>query len=376
MSPQIYLTRNLNRSLPLVGVIILAVMLIFGIVALINSIPLSVRTVYKYSSTMTGITPRGETGLTTKIRDRIEKFSPVPLARIMNIRASETQVRSIVGKWNFAVIAVTPDDMKFALARLDGSKVVGRFPIPGQPEILISEPLARNTGWKLGDVALGPEKENAYSPMNVKVVGISQSKEWFAFADRDYYEANHFPPIDLLLVYAKDPADQPKLDHWAWDEFKGDRARVFVYSEVERESQEMFHTLYTILDVVIGALVTVISILMGMLTNIYLIQRTQEFALLQALGYTKNKLIHRVLKESLIVVMGGWILGIGVGILLLKVVDIVLMQPNAYAIDIFDYAALRYSVPVPIAILSISVLTLWNRFRTFDPIGVVERRLV
>jgi putative ABC transport system permease protein/lipoprotein-releasing system permease protein len=38
--------------------------------------------------------------------------------------------------------------------------------------------------------------------------------------------------------------------------------------------------------------------------------------------------------------------------------------------------AISYTIPVPVAILVIAVGTIWLRFRKFDPVAVVERRIV
>jgi ABC-type antimicrobial peptide transport system permease subunit len=138
----------------------------------------------------------------------------------------------------------------------------------------------------------------------------------------------------------------------------------------------MFKTLFQILNVVIGTLVVVITFMMGMLINIYQTQRLVEFGLLQALGYTKRQLLKRVLKESAVVVVLGWILGVGLGFCLLLVVKRVLMDPNAYEIMLDDPVAFRYTLPIPVAIMFVAALTVFLRFRNFDPVGVVERRLV
>lgn len=371
-----FLKRNSGKTVPLVAVIVLAVMLICAIVSLINSIPFSVKTIYKYSSYMMGVTPRGDAGMTPQLRSIFAKEAPVPIGRIATCRASDTEVRSIVGKWQFAVIALSNEDMKFTLDRMGVTKIEGRLPKEGAAEAVISEPVSRNLKLKVGDVLLEPDNPDAFSPQKVKVVGIAQTKEWVMLADLDYYRINHFPPIDLLLVFAKDLKDQPKLDAWAVERFKGERARVLAFQEVEKSANEMFKTLYLILDVVIGTLVVVITIMMGMLINIYLSQRTQEFALLQALGYSRSALIRRVAMETLAVVVGGWMLGVLAAIGLLKLVDITLMYPNAYALESLDQSALKYTFPVPLAILAVALATLYFRFKKFDPVGVVERRLV
>lgn len=371
-----FLLRNARKTTPLVAVIVLAVMLISGIVSMINSIPLSIRTIYSYSKQMLGVTPRGDPSQTPKIRQRIESEAPVPLDRVITCRASSAQVRSIVGKWPFIVIGLEQADMQYYLDRMNARSIEGRLPAAGAAEALISSPVARNLGLKIGDVLIGPDKDEAYSPKAVKVVGIAKTEEWVMLAPIEYHRANHFPPIDLLMVFAKNLSDQQVLDSWALKAFKGERAQVFAYQELDKNTEEMFSILYKILNVVIGTLVLVITLMMAMLMNIYQSQRLQEYGLLQALGYTKKQLLRRAMAESVVVVIGGWVIGLFVAYGLLNVVKAQLMDPQAFALDTLDRVAFLYTVPVPIAILLAAGLTVWGRFRKFDPVGVVERRLV
>lgn len=371
-----FLLRNAGKTIPLVAVIVLAVMLVSGIVAMIDSIPLSIRTIYRYSQQMVGITPRGDPAQTPVIRARVEKEAPVPLERIVVCRATGAQVRSIVGKWPFVVLGLGQDDMRYFLDRMSSRGVAGRLPEPGQPEALVSEPVARNLGLRRGSLLLGPVQDGAYSPEEVRVVGIADSDEWFMVTPIEYQRRHHFPPIDVLLVFARDLQDQAELDAWAVKAFKGERAQVFVYQELERDTQEMFRILYKILNVVIATLVLVITLMMAMLMNIYQSQRLPEYGLLQALGYTRRQLLGRAFGETLAVVLGGWVLGLVVAYSLLLVVRAQLMAPQAFALDPLDRMAFLYTIPIPVAILAAGALTVWSRFRRFDPVSVVERRLV
>jgi len=376
LAPTTYLLRNAGKTLPLTGVILLAVMLVAGIVSMIDSIPFSIRTMYSYSRTMLGISPRGDPEMTAKVIETVESKSPVPLERVVVCRASGAQVRSIVGKWPFVVLGLEPNDLRYVLKKLGGTKIVGRLPESGKPEAIVSEPVARNLNLKIGSTLLGPNTQETYSPKEVKVVGIAKTQEWLMLNDIDYHRMNHFPPIDNVLVFAKNLNEQEKLDRWAVKAFKGQRAQVFAYYVLDEQTNEMFSTLFRILNVVIGTLVLVITIMMAMLINIYQAQRIVEYGLLQAIGYTKRQLLGRALREVLFVVVFGWILGVGVSYSLLELVKSILMDPNAYALNPLEPRAYLYTVPIPFAILLVASTTVYLKFRQFDPVGVVERRLV
>lgn len=376
LSPLVFLRRNARQTVPLTAVITLAVMLVAGIIAMVDSIPYSIRTIYSYSKEFTGITPRGDPTQTPILLAEVKKESPIPLDRVVICRISSSQIRSIVGKWPFFVLGLSRPDMDYYLKVQRSTGIDGRLPRPGAAEAVISEPVARNLSLKLGSIVQGPELDESYSPKPVKVVGIARTDRWLMASSIEYLQNNHFPPIDLGLVFAKDRSRQEELDRWADDHFKGRRAGVAAYHQIEKNTEEMFATLYRILDLVIATLVIVITFMMGMLMNIYQSQRLVEFGLLQAIGHTKRSLVRRVVIEAVIVIALGWILGAIAAYLLLSVSKATLMDPNAYQLDVFDPVAYRYTMPLPFAVLIVAVVTLKARFRQFDPIGVVERRVV
>ncbi len=343
---------------------------------MIDSIPYSIRTVYSYSKENTGITPRSDPTLLPKLVSDIKKNAPVPLERVVICRVSGSIVTSIVGKWPFLVLGLSQDDMRYYTARQHTSSIIGRYPTAGAAEALISSPVAKNLGLHIGSKLLKPDDIENYSPTAVTVVGIAKTDRWFMIDSYEFQQVNYFPPIDDAMIFAGNRADQNRLDHWVVDRFKGQRPVVFAFFQIERDTKKMFATLYLILNVVIGALALVITFMMGMLMNIYQSQRLVEFGLLQAIGYTKKQLLRRVIMEAVSVIALGWALGLVLTYALLNLASKVVMEPKAYALDVFDRQAYAYTIPIPLSILIVAVATVVIRFRKFDPVGVVERRLV
>ncbi len=351
-------------------------MLVQSIIALINSIPLSIRTIYRYTDRFLVVSPRLDPSLTTKLVKKATTGAPVPIERVMLARGSNAQVKSIVGKWPFFVLGLSQDDMTYYLARQGATGIEGRRPIDGKPEIMVSEPVARNLHLKLGDPVLKPDDSDNFSRFPVKLVGIIKCDRWLMLSNKKYFADTQPIPIDIALICTKDLRDQAKYGAWAKKKMKGDFALLLTYEEIEKQSMEMFEVLYKLIDAVIGILVLVISIMMGMLMNIYQLQRLVEFGLLQAIGLTKRQLFRRVLTESVIVIIGGWLIGLVVSRIVLVTLKSSLMDPHAFALDLADPMAMSYTVPVPIAILLVALGTIWLRFRKFDPVAVVERRIV
>lgn len=375
LSPTTFLRRNAGKTIPLVAVIMLAVMLIQCIIALINSIPLSIRTIYRYTDAFLGVSPRLDPTIMPSLVKDLTTKPPVEIERVILCRGSNAQVKSIVGNWPFAVMALEPKDADYYFERQGVTEIEGRRPKVGEAEMVVSEPVARNLKLKIGSIALKPEDSDNFAREEVKVVGIAKTERWLMVADKEFMARTQPIRIEFALIFAKDKAKQRQYDEWAVKKMKGKFTQLFAYHEIEEEAQKMFAVLYKIIDVVIGILVVVICLLMGMLMNIYQSQRMVEYGLLQAIGFTKRQLVIRSLLEAVLVIIGGWILGVTVSRGLLLIVKSILMDPQAFALEISDPMAMGYTIPVPFAILAITLGTVWLRFRRFDPVAIVERRI-
>ena len=370
-----FLVRNPGKTGPLAGVIMLAVLLIAGIVTVMNSIPLSIETVYGFSRMLTGVTTRGDAAEIPALEALFET-SPVPIEKQIRCRNTIFNVKSIVGPWPFVLYGFKSEDVGYVVQKFELGAIEGRLPNAGEPEVALTSQLATNLDLEIGDALLSPDDDRNYSPFPVKVVGIFESSEWMAFTSYGYLAVNHFPPIDVFLLFAENQQMQRKLDSWTEESLRGERAVVFTYPSLQRDTRDTFRTLFKILNVVVGLLVVVIAIMMAMLVNIYLTQRIVEFGLLQAIGITKKQLMARAIKEVSLVVVIGWVLGALLVYTLLSIIKAQLMDPKAYALNPVDPVAYGYTLSVPIVILVAAAITVWYRFKVFDPIAVVERRVV
>jgi hypothetical protein len=114
----------------------------------------------------------------------------------------------------------------------------------------------------------------------------------------------------------------------------------------------------------------------GLLANIYFQQRLVEFGLLQAIGYTRRSLLLRVSWETILVVLLGWGLGVLMVLGVLSWAKWAVMEPRGLYLEPLDPIAYRYTLPVPVMVLLFALGTIGWRLRTFDPVAIVERRIV
>ncbi len=352
----------------------MAVLLIGGIVAMLDSIPHAIRTVYGYNKEFCIVWPRADTENTQKMADMLHDAPQ--LGRMLRVRTAMMRVKTIVGQWPFIVYGLSQRDYQPMMDRLGFTITEGRLPRPGEPEMVVSRQVARNKNLHIGSVAMGPDLTDEYATVPVKVVGIMDGKHWFAFTSGRFIREQPLLRSVSLVLMADESKNQQALDIWTTKRMKGTQARVFSYEELNTQTEKDLSTLYLLLNIVIGALVVVMATMMGLLANIHFSQRMVEFGLLQAIGYTRSKLLRRVVGETLLVVIGAWIIGLGLTHLGLEIVRTQVMDPKGYPMVMAGWEIYRYTLAVPVAIGMFAVLTVWLRFRRFDPVAIVERRLV
>ena len=117
LSPWAFVVRNPGKSIPIILVIMLAVLLIAGIVAIMNSIPLSIQTVYGYSRYITGATPRGDMSFFPDLKRHFDQ-SPLPIERKFTCRTLVFNIRSIVGPWPFVLYGMHGEDIEYVAGKI------------------------------------------------------------------------------------------------------------------------------------------------------------------------------------------------------------------------------------------------------------------
>jgi ABC-type lipoprotein release transport system permease subunit len=372
LSPWLYFRRNPGKTLPVSFVIVIAVALVACVVSLVDSIDLTVLTMYGYNRYFTVVTPRNSLVVAEDIAELIRKQ---PLTGEMyRARPAFTVVKTIFGKMPFVVFGIGPDARRVTLLRCGLHLHTGRLPVDGAAELALSEEIARNRKLKLGDVVLKPDSEDSYSVVPMRLVGTLKGSVWLALTSEQFIREHFMVSPQGFLIMAKDPAKQDALDVALEKSVDKSRARIWTYRELVRETKDALSSLYLIMATVIGIIVFAIAFLTGMLANIYFTQRLPEFATLSAIGYQRSTLLWRVFNETAILSVTGWVLGSALTFGVLQIIKAGILTPRGLLLDPYDIAAYRYTLPLPISISGFALVAIGGRLRRLDPVAIIERR--
>lgn len=375
LSPLTYCRRNLPRIVPMSIVIVLSVFLIAAVVTIVNSVDLTVTTIYNYTRIVTPIIPQ-HSALSVDPHDESLVKHAAGVGRAIDTSGFFMNINTVFGQVPFICFGLSAPDRNYVLGLSHDHLSAGRWPQDGKPEAVISEGLVRNKKLKLGGIVAGPADQGgiAGAPVPVRLVGILSGPTWIAFSGKQFVDtAMPFQPR-FILVTAKNPAQlallSARLDRMV------DRTQVQVVSfrNLVRDLRKSLEAMYLIMTLVNAMVILVVAIMSGMLSNIYFTQRIAEFAILAAIGLKRASLLWHAVSETAIVTAIGWIIGMAFTWLLMGVFKGRLFEPRGMLIDPHDPLALLYTIPIPFIITLFAVATISYRLSTLDPVTIIERR--
>lgn len=373
LSARLFMRRNFARTAPVTAVIALAVVLIGTVITVIRSIDLTVLTVYGYNRHFAVVIPRNGVELPIDVEGKL--FMQPNVKKQVEFRVAFTTIRSIFGKLAFALFGLRQEDMSEMLRMTDMRLVQGRMPKKGAPECVLSIALAKNKKVKIGDTVLGPNTTDSYSPIPVKLVGLLDGENWFAVMSYEYVAEHYFPATANNLLSSGNVSTQAALDDQIKKSMDPTQIRMFTFGMLVKELRESLENLYLIMRVVVAVVVLVLAIMMGLLSNIFFTQRLPEFALLTAMGYTRKRLLGRIIRETSLMVVGGWVLGAICTVGLLNLLNLLVFAPRGLLLNPYDIGSYAYTMPLPITVLAFASITAGSRLLSFDPVAIIERKI-
>ena len=263
------------------------------------------------------------------------------------------------------------------LLSLYGDKVVaGRLPRADASEIAVSEEIARSRHVWVGGKVGNNLDELDRLPDAFTVVGIIRGPTRLGIIPIDYMTQHYlFERRYQGLVVVPQPGHEQAV-HDQLQKLIGDSAfRLFDWAYIKGKIDSLIANLDVINRFLILLVTIVLSLVVGLLNNLFFRQRMNEFGLLAAVGYSRWGLIMRVAWESLGVTLAAWIIGVGLGVAVLSWFNLTFIVPHGLLMNIFDWNVLAlHTLPIPLMVFVFGMGTVAWQLLRLDPISIIERR--
>jgi hypothetical protein len=368
LSPWLYFRRNLRRTLPVLGIIALAVVgvLVVGILA-DSQIEAPRRDYINPARIFARVYPRNGTldpNIAAKLRTNPDA------ERVISVLTASLRVVGLMGSQDRPVRGMPEAEIPWYLDAIDVRLVEGRLPQGSRKEIVLHTAILRAKGLQIGDWIGNDLDPDEWLPGQFQIVGSLEGPleagVTTAAAMRDYRK------VENLLVFAK-PGRMPALDDYLRT-FRSDDVDVATITTQTETLNRETQFVNPILWAINGVTILVLSLAVGLLNQIYFLQRIPEYGILLALGYRVSHLIRRTLIEAMVMAAAGWLLGLGVAYSANVLLRVTLFEPNGLTLASMAAKNIVYTLPIPVLIAAFSMFTVIRRLVTLDPVSIVERR--
>jgi ABC-type lipoprotein release transport system permease subunit len=293
----------------------------------------------------------------------------------------EISVPPMIPNYPVEAYGVTAEDMAY-LMKLYGLELAeGHLPRPNTNDIVIPWTIAQNRDLKVGDV-IGDRAQPIYPnapalPSALVVSGIFAPTEnsWLSFSSLEFINAyRNSWRNNLALIVVPEAGQKTTLDSWLESHLVGERRTVLTYNNQLAWWQNAANSLVYTVSLMESIIALMAALALAGLNYLFVAQRQAEFGVLNALGFSRRQLVWRILRESFLTASIAWLAGLlGCAVILLYL-QYGLYDPIGLKLNFFNPAPWLYTLPVPVAVLAVSAITIGWLLSRLDPVSIIERR--
>ncbi len=373
LSPWTYARRNRRKILPTLLILTFVVTLVVAILATVRGLKEAALEYTREFDHWTMLFPKRDTRISPETRRAVAAHPAVE--RLLDSRNCFIRVKTVIGFVPYHLRAATPEETRFLMERCGARLKEGALPRPGTNEVALHEYLMKANGWSLGREFGIDVDENDWMPGRFRITGILEGPAPLGVCSFEYlnnplvyaYSAKLW---ERLWVVAR-PGRLAEMNAFlrTLDDVKAwDKAR-----SVEEVSQG-FDRILLVLNFISGILILVVSLVVGLIHNIFFAQRMDEFAVLLAIGHTKRRLFRKVALETGGIMAFSWGAGVALAFAVLGAFRAAVLEPRGVPLPLAQAAPVAASLALPVVAMVFAIATVRGRLRRLDPVSIIERR--
>jgi hypothetical protein len=289
---------------------------------------------------------------------------------------SNLDINLLAGNAQFDLYGVDQPGMTSLLSLYGDHVIAGRLPHQNANEIAVSEEVARSRHVWVGGRLGNSFDELDQLPDAFTVVGIIRGPTRLGVIPIDYMTQHYlFERRYEGLIVVPQPGHEQAVHDQVEKAIGNTAFRAFDWPYIKGKIDSLIANLDAINHFLVLLVTIVLSLVVGLLNNLFFRQRMNEFGLLAAVGYSRWGLIRRVASESFGVTLTAWALGVGLAIVVLSWFNNVFIVPHGLLMNIFDWNVLLLdTLPIPLMVFFFGMTTGGWQLLRMDPITIIERR--
>ena len=374
-----YNRRHKGRAILLVSLSILITAGIYLMVALLWTVFIEHgRSNYMFLSRFSVITPQSDEhgpdpGVIAHTRANPDVAQVIPSKSIW-IALPGVMAGSSSG---FSLLGLNENDVLHVMETCGATLLQGQLLRPQSNGLMLSEEVAAGLNLQVGDTIDASDNSDFYGSIAtpLEVVGILKSDVRLGILSLEYlnnHEAYGQFSSQFLVVAHKNR--ESVVDAFLRDEIQSTHTNVQTFHMLNQNmANEYLQSLLVLVPIItiVTIVFTLVIVVVNWITNS---RRLPEFGILQALGHSKTWLIRRLTLETTTLALIGWLIGIGLSLLVLYILKVTLFVPQGQDLSItILIVAVVLTFPVPVAVIGSAFWSVRRILSQLDPVAIVEQ---
>lgn len=307
-------------------------------------------------------------GLVVKIKsDRnVEKIIPIRKYGIQYDIPYENAVTKL--------LAVKNEDMDYFLGKSHDKIIQGRLPEDGKNEIAVHYYEAKNQNIKLNDIVGGKQCKLTDIKGEYKVVGILGGENLVSVLSANNesmpnYENTGKAALNGFIAFPKNG----RIDEMNkfLEKLPGRQITVETLNNLNDEFNK-FKEGSGIINILIIGSIFLMVVTVGSSRYVQFFNRKEELGILNAIGYSKKKILKRALIEIFQINAVSYLLGIAMGTYTSFLIKKYVLETSGSIGIIFDLGAFIISLYIPLFTALFTVIPINLMINKLDPISMIE----
>jgi ABC-type antimicrobial peptide transport system permease subunit len=375
LSPLTYYLRHKRSALLQIALISLATVGLFILVGVLDTIPL--RANVSYLTRFSRVIPTGG-ALDPTVVSQIQTHPDV--ARVIPDNGLRITLPALIGTDSQRLLGVSPQEAQYLMQHCGVRLKQGRMFEPRSNEFVLSEEIARAL-----DLELGSEIEREIDPDHYRAIpsplvlvgvleGASGTSVRLGFVSDEYLDSHELyaPRASSLLLVAK-TGRKAAVDDFLETTIRSEYAKVETFDRLVRTADVTRTEVYLIFGIVNSVVAVAVAFVVGVINQIAMTRRLDEFGLLHALGRPKKRLIRRLTLEMAAVAGIGFLMGLATALAILSWLKNGPFYDMGVELNLLNPAPFCFILPIPLVAVALTFWSVRRIFSRLDAVSIVEQ---
>ena len=295
-------------------------------------------------------------------------------ARVAPCILSHTEITSLLSRIGVRVYLLGDPDMRLLMERMDVSLVSGRLPAAGSDEIVLHDVVARNKGLAVGD-RLGSDLDPSETLLGAyTLVGLLEGDALCGFASLENWQTVHdvAVPEEYGILVMPQPGRLAALNQFvAYLPLSGNELSSLPVSTATLT--ESANRIYLLLNTVFVAVLLIDAISVSFLTYLFTLSRSREFAVLNAIGYSRRAIFQRSLLDVLILNLLAAATGLLFSLLVALGLQATFFLAAGRPLTLLSLQVWLPALCVPLASVLAEMVAIRSIFSRLDPMQLLDQ---